>query len=46
MSIKFNKCCGYISAIDCPMDVNNIRFEQFCQMTNKLYSKKSKFVYY
>lgn len=46
MSIKFNKCCGYISDMDCPVDVNNIGFEQIYQMTSKLRSKKGKFVYY
>lgn len=46
MSIKFNKCCCYLSDIDCPVDVNNIGFELICQMTSKLCSKKGKFVYY
>jgi|GEM_PF-1035697 len=46
MSIKFNKCCGNLSNIDCPVGVNNIGFELICQMTSKLYFKKGKFVYY
>jgi len=33
MSIKFNKCCGYLCNVYCPGGVNNISFLSNCQMS-------------